>query len=267
MRIFANHAHIMPPEAWPGAGVEDLLRLMEACDIERVVCFAPFAAQAESADIADPNRWLAEQIEGRAELVGYACLNPTLPESLEMLPRLGEMGLRGVKLHPAYDRFDVSDPRAQEFYAAAAARGLPLDFHTGVHASRLRDWEMNKFDDLVWEIPACRLILEHIGGVPFFYQALAVIGNHLGSGPVRVFAGLTTVLNPAIPLWYLGEERIERLAAMVGSRALIYGLDFPYNTVEVVKRELAIYRSVDLGPGGQEALLGGNLAALLGEAW
>jgi predicted TIM-barrel fold metal-dependent hydrolase len=266
MRIFANHAHLMPPEAWPGAGVEDLLRLMEACGIERAVCFAPFADQARPAGIADPNRWLAEQIEGRPELIGFACLNPTLPESLAALPRLGELGLRGVKLHPAYNRFDVADPQAREFYAAASAQGWPLDFHTGVHASRLRHWEMNKFDDVAWDVPECRLILEHVGGVPFFYQALAVIGNHLGSAPVRVFAGMTTLLNPAIPLWYLGEERIERLAAMVGSRALIYGLDFPYNTVEVVQRELEIYRSANLGPGGQQALLGGNLAELLGES-
>ena len=265
MAVFANHAHLMPPEVNPEAGLDDLLRLMEACGIDRAVCFAPFADQARQADIADPNLWLAEEIEGRRELLGFACLNPTLPDSLAALTRARELGLRGVKLHPAYDRFDVTDPRALEFYRAVAALGMVLDLHTGVHASRLRDWEMFKFDDVAWEVPAARLILEHMGSRPFFNQTLAVIGNHLHAEGPRIFAGATTCLNPDVPLWYLGAERIEEVVRLLGKDVLVYGLDFPYNSAEVIKRELEMYRALDLGAGGQEALLGGNLGRLLGE--
>lgn len=267
MAVFANHAHLMPKDFRPDAGVDDLLRLMEACGIDRAVCFAPFASQAQAAGIGDPNLWLAEQIEGREQLLGFGCLNPAATGSLEALPRMRDLGLRGVKLHPAHDAFDVLDPRALDFYAAAAELGLVLDFHTGVHRSPLRDWEMLKFDDLAWRVPQVHMILEHVGGVPFFNTALAIIANHGDENDPRVYAGCTTLFNPAVKLWHLGEEQVERLAHLVGNRALIYGLDFPYNTREVVCRELDIYQSLDLGPGGQEALLGGNLARLLGEPW
>lgn len=266
MRIFANHAHVMPEQVNPQGTVDSLLRFMETCGLERVVCFAPFARQAAGADLADPNFWLAEQIEDREELVGFATLNPALPESLAALERVRDLGLLGLKLHPAYDKFDVTDPRALEFYAAATDLGLPLNFHTGVHASRLRDSEMLKFDDIAWEVPEARLIIEHLGTIPFYYQALGVIGNN-NYREKRVFAGITSVMNPEIKLWYLGAERIEETARLLGAEVMIYGLDFPYNSGEVVRRELEIFQSLDLGPGGQEALLGGTLAWLLGLGW
>jgi predicted TIM-barrel fold metal-dependent hydrolase len=265
MGIFANHAHLMPAGIRPDAGVDDLLRLMEACEIERAVCFAPFAGQAAGVGITDPQRWLAEQIAGRPELLGFATFNPAKPEALAALPEARELGLRGVKLHPAASHFDVAAPGALEFYAAAAELGMVLDFHTGVHASRLRHWEMLKFDDLAWDVPSARIILEHMGSRPFFSQALAVIGNHLHEGGPWVLAGATSCMNPAVPLWYLGAERIEEVARLLGQQVLIFGLDFPYNSVEVIRRELELYRAMDLGEGGLEGLLGGNLARVLGE--
>lgn len=266
MRIFANHAHVMPEAVNPQATVDSLLRFMEACGLERVVCFAPFARQAEEADIPDPNLWLAEQIEDREELFGFATFNPARPESLAALERVPELGLLGLKLHPAFDKFNVTDPRAWEFYAAATELGLPLDFHTGVHASRLRDSEMLKFDDLAWKVPQARLIIEHLGTLPFYYQALGIIGNN-NYKEKRLFAGITSVMNPEVRLWYLGPKRVQETAHLLGAEVMIYGLDFPYNSVEVIQRELEIFQTLDLGPGGQEALLGGNLARLLGIEW
>ena len=265
MGIFANHAHVKPAEIMPEATLDHLLRLMEACEVERAVCFAPFTGEARQVGISDPNRWLAEQIEGRPELVGFATFDPVAPEALAGLAAARELGLRGVKLHPAVDDFDVTDPRALEFYRAAAELGMVLDFHTGVHASRLRNWEMLKFDDVAWEVPAARLILEHLGSRPFFSQALAVLGNHLDADGPQLLGGATTCLNPAVSLWYLGAERLEEVARLLGKEVLVYGLDFPYNSAEVVRRELELYRAMDLGEGGLEGLLGGNLARVLGE--
>lgn len=265
MRVFANHAHVKPASVMPEAGVDDLLRLMEECGIERAVCFAPFAGESARGGIEDPNAWLVEAIAGRPELLGFATFDPVAPGSPAGVKRAFEAGLRGVKLHPAVDKFDVCDPRAMEFYAAAAELEMPLDFHTGVHASRLRDWEMLKFDDVAWDVPEARIVLEHMGSRPFFSRTLAVIGNHLHEGGPRLFAGATTCMNPAVPLWYLGAERLEEVARLLGKEVLIYGLDFPYNSAAVIKRELEMYREMDLGEGGQEALLGGNLGRLLGE--
>jgi predicted TIM-barrel fold metal-dependent hydrolase len=264
MPIFANHAHVAPPDALPHATVDDLLRLMDQCGIERAVCFAPFGRQFEAAGRGDdPNAWLAEAIADRDELIGYATLAPQDPASIPALDRAVSLGLRGVKLHPAIDLFDLTDPRCLDFYAAATALGLPLDFHTAPHHAPLRAAEVLKHDEIAWAVPGAVQILEHAGGRPFFTDALAVLANH-HADPPRVYTGITSVLNPAHRVWYLGPERVEELARVLGSGVLIYGLDFPYNSAEEIREELRLCRELDLGPGGLEALLGGNLARLLG---
>ena len=266
MRVFVNHCHIMPSECMPEAGVEDLLRLMDACGIERAVCFAPFVRQFEELGWDDPNVWLAEQSAGQDRLLGFGNLAPQRPESLETLARLPELGLRGLKLHPAIEQFDLTDPQALDFYAAAAELGLPLDFHSGPHHYSLAAGAVLKHDEIAWAVPGAVQIMEHAGGIPFYYDALAVIGNTYGEHP-RVYAGIASVLNPKIRLWHLGGERIEEMSRILGAEALIYGLDFPYNRTEEVRADLEICRSLDLGPGGQEALLGAKLARLLNVPW
>lgn len=43
MKIIANHAHIFQPEVRENGSVFALERLMEECQIDKAVCFAPFA--------------------------------------------------------------------------------------------------------------------------------------------------------------------------------------------------------------------------------
>lgn len=54
-----NHAHIFPEHVRPEGSIASLLRLMDACGIERAVTFAPFYKQV-CATIDDPNRWAIE---------------------------------------------------------------------------------------------------------------------------------------------------------------------------------------------------------------
>ena len=268
MRVFANHAHLMPPEVMPDADLADLRRQMDALEIERAVCFAPFQRMfREAGRQDDANQWLADRIAGEESLLGFACLDPTLPESLAALERMEQWGFLGVKLHPAADEFDVADPRALDFYRAASERDLVLDFHTGLHGCRMRNLEPLKFDDLAWCLPLARLVLEHMGGVAFFEQAMAVVMNHALEGLPRVFAGITSVVRQDFGAWSLGPEGVTRCARLCGPQALIFGLDFPYHTVEQLRDQMGTLRALDLGPDGQRLLFGGNLARLLGVEW
>ena len=46
-KIFANHAHVFPKESKPEGTVDKLLELMNECEIEKAVCFAPFHGHYE----------------------------------------------------------------------------------------------------------------------------------------------------------------------------------------------------------------------------
>jgi predicted TIM-barrel fold metal-dependent hydrolase len=113
--------------------------------------------------------------------------------------------------------------------------------------------------------------MEHVGGYHFFNEALAVIFNHVPppwepTGVCNVFAGLTSVFTKdQNRFWYLGEERIKELAAQVGVRQLIFGLDFPFNLEEATQTGLKTIRAL-FSASEQELILGGNLRRELGLA-
>ena len=264
MAIFANHAHLFPAYIRPDGALDALYRLMEACDIEKVVCFAPFRDMVP-ADHIHPTEWLAREIAGKPEFVGYAALNPTDADALDWVRRLPELGFRGIKLHPAYDRWDLHDPRAFDLYQLAGELGLVLDFHTGVHGHFLAQYHPSKFDEVAQCRNDLRIVLEHMGGRTQYADALSVMANaNVYSGGSRIYAGIASVLDRKLQtLWYQGPERVQEMAELFGADKLIYGLDFPWNGVESVKQDLAIIADMDLGEGGREALLGGNLKATL----
>ncbi len=266
MEIFANHAHLFPADVRPEGSVDSLLSLMDACGIERAVCFAPFRQQVADAGYDKPNEWLVEEIAEEPRLVGFGAINPTEDDSIPRLERARDIGLLGIKLHPAFDKFDILDERAMQFYGVAEEMEMPLDFHTGVHWYRLMDNHPLKFDEVAFFHPKLVMILEHIGGRPFYEQMLAVLGNNnVLNGSPRLLAGVASVLNKDFQkLWYLGIERIAEVIHIFGEDVCIYGLDFPYNSVEMVQDDIRQLRSLDVSEQALGKLFGGNLERTIG---
>lgn len=261
MEILANHAHVFPDDVREDGSVDNLLRLMDACGIAGAVCFAPVRRQVAHAGYPEPNEWLAERIADEPRLAGFACIDPIAGDAIERLSLAVRMGLLGCKLHPALDHFDLTHDRAMEFYAAAEEMRVPLDFHTGPHWWRLRDHHPLKFDEIACRHPALVMILEHLGGRPFFEDVLAVLGNNLPVGePGNLYGGITSVLQRDYQkLWYLGIDRVAEAIYILGEDMPIFGLDFPYNTAERVNDDLRQLRALELSEEGFAKLFGGNL--------
>lgn len=269
MRVLANHAHVFPESINPNGTIPRLLRLMDACGIEQAVCFAPFPHQVQGKGI-DPNAWLAHEIKGSPRLLGFGTIDPTRADVRDHVIECAELGLRGLKLHPNAQRFDILSPRLFEVYDEAQKRKLFITFHTGVHQARLLETAVLRFDEIAWKFPQLRFSMEHVGGYHFFNEALAVIFNHVPppweKGQCNVFAGLASVFTPNHNrFWYLGDERLKELAAQVGVNQLIFGLDFPYNLENETSMGLETIRRL-FTPEQQDQILGGNLRRELGIA-
>ncbi len=268
MRIIANHAHLMPPHSpgwnnwWPAGDADMLLRHLDFCGIDQAVIFPPFACQCPGG-MREANLWALGQVCQHADrFLPAGTIFPLAPDIIEMLDILHAEGVRLVKIHPSVDLHDIADPRAGACYAKAQELGIALDYHTGPHGTRLSLAAPLKFDDLAWDYPRLRLVFEHLGGRAYFEQFMAILGNHKKG---RVFGGLTSVLAPdANPVWHLGLEKVADLVRCVGAERLIYGLDFPWNSAAVNKRDIEQIRGLDIPDAAKEKILGGNLAALLG---
>ena len=262
IRVLANHAHVFPESINPNGTIDRLLALMDACGIEQAVGFAPFPHQAKGRDL-DPSAWLADHVKKNDRLLGFGTIDPKRDDRRDQVKRVRDLGLVGMKLHPNAQGFDILSPQIFEVYDAAQEQSLFITFHTGVHQSRLLETSLLRFDEIAWGFPRLKFSMEHVGGYHFFNEALAVIFNHVPppweSGVCNVFAGLASVFTPDHNrFWHLSDERLKELAAQVGARQLIFGLDFPYNLEAQTKTAFDTLERLFNEPD-RAMILGGNL--------
>lgn len=263
--IFANHAHIFPKEVREDGTVEALLRTMDACSISRAVCFATFPSQMQTLDI-EPNLFLAKRIAHEDRLEGFGVINFEQNDLRGQVDRIAELGFRGIKLHPAFQKFAVDGEKAFEVYDRAQALGIFLSFHTGVHWHRIRDYQVWRFDEVAYHFKNLRFSMEHLGGYCFYEEGLAVMLNnmHLGRGKPRIYAGLTSVFDPdKNRAWHLSDQRIYDLIWQTGDTASIFGLDFPYNGAAQIQSAIDHLWGLDLPEESKQRIFGKNLQRAL----
>src|SRR5436190_8758455 len=154
--IWAHHAHVFPADVRPHGSLDALLALMDACGIEKAVCFAPFASQLASSRYAESgaNHWLAQALQPHAgRLIGFGTvhLDAAAAGPLgDQVARVRDLGFRGIKLHPAVQRFHILSPPLLTVYEHAQELGLFLSFHTGVHHARLSEARLIDFDEIAY---------------------------------------------------------------------------------------------------------------------
>jgi uncharacterized protein len=275
IQVFANHAHVFPESINPDGTIDRLLRMLDTCGIAEAVCFAPFAYQVAGAGMHH-NEWLAKELPRRPRLTGFGTVD--LRHDLDRRPirdqvrQIKDLGFRGIKMHPNAQEFDILDPPAMEAYAAAQEMKLFITFHSGVHAARMKQYMVVKFDEVAELFPDLRFSLEHMGGYSFFNEALAVIVNRIPFPPVpgrrcMVYGGLTSVFTPHYcRFWYMNRERMMEAIAQATPDQLIFGLDFPYNLEDNTKMALETLHGLDIPKDQLAKILGGNLREALGMA-
>jgi predicted TIM-barrel fold metal-dependent hydrolase len=253
MEIFANHAHVMPSK---GGELKDLIALMGECEISKAVTFAPFPQ-----DVENPNEWLKKQIAGDSRFVGFGTVDFNAGNFKDQVERIADYGFRGIKLHPAHQRFAIMCPEAQEVYAAAEERGLVLSFHTGIHWHRIRDYDVKLFDEVAYNFKNLRFSMEHVGGYAYFYEAIGVLCNNW-----HLFAGFTSVFDWEMnKYWYLNEKQLHDTVHLIGASRCIFGLDFPYNDVQKTKIGIDFIKNMQISEEEKALILGGALKLFLGE--
>ena len=271
--IFANHAHLYPKELREDGAKDALMRLLDDCGIDKAVAFAPFSHRfRESALYHDVNvnEWLAREIAGEDRLVGFGTvdvLEGAAPIA-DQVQQIFELGLRGIKIHPAAQEFAVDSETAYRIYEKAQQLGLFLSFHTGLHWHRIRDYHVLLFDEIAWDFPKLRFSMEHVGGYSFFREALLVMCNSSRDNP-NVLAGLTSVepeKNGMPGPWSLSDAEIETLIHQTGDERTIFGLDFPFKKADYVKSAMARIRSLRISDAAKENILGRTLEKQLYKA-
>jgi len=263
MEIIANHAHIFQNEVREDGSVEALMKFLDECKIDKAVCFAPFDSYFNGTG-ETPSRWMYEQIKNNDRLMAFGTIDFTKDNLKEQAEEIYQLGLAGIKMHPAFQRFKVDGERACQVYEIAEKRGLPISFHTGIHWHRISSYNTLLYDEVVYKYPEIKICMEHVGGYSFFNEAVAVMCNN----PGKVYAGLTSVFHrDTHKYWYLGKEKVKELIWLTGIEQCVFGLDFPYTEhyqiIDAMKQMRECIEEMSLDQSAEEKVFGRNLLNMI----
>ena len=181
-----------------------------------------------------------ERFPGR--LYGYVTVSPHDNE-IDLDPFFAHPGIRGLKVHAAFHRTTIGDPRYDPFYEYADKRGLPVLFHAWEAA------DSAAIAKLAARYRCAQFIIGH--GVMRTWEvkkeAIAAVERY-----ENVFADTT------VSVAYDGA--VEYAVSRIGADRLCYGSDLPFYDCRHVVGKVA---TAKLSDADKEKILGGNARRIL----
>jgi predicted TIM-barrel fold metal-dependent hydrolase len=210
--------------------------------------FVVFSAAAVPGQVKSINDYIAKNAAAHKEFTGFGTLHPDIPDPGGEIDRILDLGLKGIKLHPDMQRFNIDDEKMMDIYALLEGR-LPVIFHTGdyrypySHPARLAR--------VLDTFPRLTAVAAHFGGWSLFDLALEYLRDR--------FCYLD--VSSSIP--FLGASRAEELIRIYGAERFLFGSDYPMWDPGSCLRELM---GLKLSDDEKEHILWKNALRLLGPA-
>jgi len=240
--IIDAHAHI-GESPYARQTADDLLRQMDTTGVDRTI-ICPMGAHLVVHN-RDGNNLIAAAVRAHPDrFIGFATVNPWYgQDALDEIDRgVDQLGLVGLKLHPAMQGFEADDDLVLPIVERAIAHNLPMYIHSGtpVYSLPLQILE------IATRYPEGRFILGHMGGADFYVDVPLTFPR---AGNVWLETSLTCHAG------YVAEA-----ITQVGAERVMFGSDSP--TSEIAS-ELTKIRVLGLSEEILPRVLGGNIHDLL----
>lgn len=253
-------------EVWgllfPPQPLEIFLREMDEAGVDKAVLLPVDCSTAHGCRLPS-NEAIAGLVERSDRFIGFASVDPSLPDAERSLERaVRELGLRGLKLDPALQRFDPRDrERAFPLYRLCGELGVPVVVHVGMSwaPKGLASFAQPLLlEEAIQAFPKVNFILPHIGW-PWTGETLMLALKYRN---VHLDTSLIYARTPGEALAKVLGEGIG-LPVLEGSltRQLLFGSDYPRQDMRRAARGL---RGLGLSESLYEAAASGNAERILG---
>jgi uncharacterized protein len=240
--------------------LETFLLQMDVARIQSAVLLPIECSRARGVSVSSN-----EQVRGLCDLsdrfIGFASVDPRRPGAAKELERaVREVGLRGLKLDPALQDFDVAESGAMEVFAAAEALGIPVLMHSGMSWAPETPLQRGKPLDLepaIRRFPKLNFVLAHFGW-PWVWETAALLMKY-----PNVYAD-TSALYYDSPKEFLQFVFREQVPTTIIERSLrnqiVFGSNYP--RVEI-KNMVHALESLPLSEGCRKLIFRENAERLL----
>ena len=255
--IIDGHAHIHPNPKGFGekydASLKNLIKELKNSPVDKAVIL-PIYPQI-------PNEFIANACEKYSDLlIGFASVNPL--EGKKAAQKLEKdiikYNLKGLKLHPRMQNFDLTDPKIIPVFEKSAEMNIPVIIDAFPGTTKDEGYSVPfQIGKIASMVPEAKIIIAHAGGYKVL-DTLFVAKNHR-----NIFLDLSFSLN------YFESSSIEQDIGFVikklGANRCIYGSDHPEMKLDTTfEQSVALLHKYDLNDDDLTFILGGSIELLIG---
>ena len=258
-RIIDAHVHIFPEKIAEKATetignyygipmfakgtVEDLIHNGNKINVYKYVVHST-ATKVEQ--VESINNFIAETQSKDDRLIGFGTLHPELDDVEFEVNRIISMGLKGIKLHPDFQDFNIDDPCMMPVYKAIEGK-LPVLIHMGDEERTSSSPE--RLANVIKAFPSLTVIAAHLGGYQMWGDA------------IKYLVGKNLYLDTSSTMAVLDKEKVRDIIRRHGAEKVLFGSDYPMWSHE---EEYERFCSLDLTDEEQGLILWKNASRLLG---
>jgi predicted TIM-barrel fold metal-dependent hydrolase len=186
-----------------------------------------------------------------AKIISFGGIHPDDEEYISHLKAIKDMGIKGIKLHPDYQRTMIDDKKYLNIIYKASELDLAILVHAGVDIGlpELVHCPPNRALKMLKETQAEKVILAHYGG----YEQWDLVEEYL--------VGEKVYFDTSFLVGRIDEEHFLRIAKKHGTDKILFGSDSPWTSQ---KDSLKFIKNLNLDEQNKEQILGFNAKNLLG---
>ncbi|MDR1939549.1 MAG: amidohydrolase family protein [Clostridiales bacterium] len=192
-------------------------------------------------------------LSAEPDIISFGSVYPTGDNFEPELLRLKAAGIKGIKLHPEYQDFEIDDERAFRVYDMCRSLGLMISFHSGYDLAYMHrlNCPPDKVKKVIRLFPNCTFIFAHFGGYRVF------------DGVLESFAGENCFIDTSFVSLFDREYLpvLNKIIKKHGAERMLFGSDTPWMHV---KKSIELIDSLDLTDGEKDKIFDKNARALLG---
>ena len=257
--IIDFHAHIYPEKiaekaseaigAFYGAKAakrgspENLIKFGSRIGVEKYIVHS---CATKVNQVISINNYILEQCALHTEFVGFGTIQLGFETFEAEIKRIRKAGIRGIKIHPDFQKFRADDPWMDDVYEVIAAEKMIVLFHAG--DARFDFSGPVRISHVLEKHPNLDVVAAHFGGYTEW------------DASYEFLAGKRVWLDTSSTLWKCPLEKALKIMNKHGVEKMLFGSDFPMWDYE---DELKRFDTLGLTGNDRDAVLYRNALELL----
>lgn len=221
-------------------------RLLESGSQIDVTKYIVHSTATKPEQVESINNFIIEETRLHSDFIGFGTIHPDYQNFEFELERIKNAGLKGIKLHADFQKFQMDDEKMDKIYEAVQNQGLIILAHAGDY--RFDFSSPKRIANVIKKHPNLKFVAAHFGGYTEWDKS------------EEFLVGKNVFFDTSSTLFKLPIEKAMQMIKKHGVEKFLFGTDYPmWNHKEEFER----FSTLPLSEEEKQMILYKNAANLL----